>query len=61
MTPHASNSHEYTLIFLHGLGDSGEGIQEWLNSAGNFLNENPKKSKFGLEMQHCKVILPTAK
>ncbi|XP_012977737.2 lysophospholipase-like protein 1 [Mesocricetus auratus] len=42
--------HSASLIFLHGSGDSGQGLRQWIK---NVLNQD-------LTFQHIKIIYPTA-
>ncbi|ESO08045.1 hypothetical protein HELRODRAFT_75154, partial [Helobdella robusta] len=46
----ALKKHSASLIFLHGSGDSGNGVKEWLDS---LLNRE-------FAFQHIKLIFPTA-
>ena len=45
------SDHRYSLIFLHGLGDSAEGFYDLFHDERGEYNIVPKT---------CKVILPTA-
>ncbi|XP_023375051.1 lysophospholipase-like protein 1 [Otolemur garnettii] len=42
--------HSASLIFLHGSGDSGQGLRRWIKQV---LNQD-------LTFQHIKIIYPTA-
>ncbi|XP_030891636.1 lysophospholipase-like protein 1 isoform X2 [Leptonychotes weddellii] len=42
--------HSASLIFLHGSGDSGQGLRTWIKQV---LNQE-------LTFQHIKIIYPTA-
>lgn len=42
--------HSASLIFLHGSGDSGQGLRQWIKQV---LNQD-------LTFQHIKIIYPTA-
>ena len=44
----AEGNHTHTLIFLHGLGDSGK---SWVQK---FYTGSP------LKIEHLKIVLPTA-
>ena len=50
LNPLASNPHKTTLIFLHGLGDSGEG----------FFDLFSDWDRYQLTPLSCRVVLPTA-
>jgi predicted esterase len=43
--------HDYTLIFLHGLGDTAEGIMD-------LFSENPWNPEW--VPKTCRIVLPTA-
>lgn len=44
-----SGTHDSTVIFLHGSGDSGEGVREWVQSTmGSF------------EFARTRIVFPTA-
>ena len=46
-----SQTHKYSLVFLHGLGDGPNGIKEWIFA----------KKEFSLSLpEGCRVILPRA-
>ena len=42
--------HEFTFIFLHGLGDSADGFLDLFN------RHEPE----GLVSRNCRIVLPTA-
>ena len=44
--------HLYTIIFLHGLGDSAEGFKMWLGLQNPYF--------FGTTFKNCRVIYPQA-
>lgn len=50
LTVPALRKQTASLIFLHGSGDSGDGVKDWLDS---ILNGN-------FEFPHIKVIFPSA-
>eukprot|EP00960_Hanusia_phi_P071734 767617-Hanusia_phi.AAC.9 len=49
VTPPLGDQHDSTIIMLHGSGDSGLGLKEWLEMEGNLFR-----------FERTKVIFPTA-
>ncbi|CAI5995345.1 unnamed protein product [Closterium sp. NIES-65] len=47
--------HTATVVWLHGLGDSGDGIPDWLNGVWGTESDG-----YLLDLPHVKWIFPTA-
>ena len=49
--------HKFTIIMLHGLGDSAHGFFDWVNEAGALFSDD---NEFGELLKHCRIVIPCA-